>query len=319
MSADISDPRFARNFGFWNEAEQVALASARVALAGVGGDGFQLGLKLAQMGVRSFAVADPEDFAPENANRVPGATRAALGRNKAQVFREAVLAFDEHATVDVFPDGVLPSNADEFAAGADLVIDETELTVPEVGVLVARAARRIGAPVLWVMNVGWAAQATSFHPRSRFTVERMLGVTPHTPMNEIAARPADLTRTLPRIPPYTDLRVFAAVTAEHPAPLPSIAPGVDAASALGCAQAFLHLTAKAGNRRPQPTWAPSFALIDVYSQSAGTVRMPRFSSAITLARAAVRDRLGRNPRASYTEADRERRADTGSARTDRCE
>ncbi|NQX12324.1 ThiF family adenylyltransferase [Microbacteriaceae bacterium VKM Ac-2855] len=305
---DVADPRSARNFRFWNEPEQLALSSARVALAGVGGDGFQLGLKLAQMGVRSFAVADPEEFAPENANRVPAATRAAIGRNKAQVFREAVLAFDERATVDVFATGVQPDNADEFAAGADLVIDETELTTPEVGVLVARTARRVGAPVLWVMNVGWAAQATSFHPRSRFTVERMLGVAPNIPLDRIAARPADLARTLPRIPPYTDLRVLAAITADRPAPLPSIAPGVDAASALGCAQAFLHLTAGVGNRRPQPTWAPSFAYIDVYSQSAGTLRFPRISSAMTLARAAARDRLGRNPRASYGEADRERRA-----------
>ncbi|NQX28338.1 ThiF family adenylyltransferase [Microbacteriaceae bacterium VKM Ac-2854] len=302
MSVELSDPRYARNLGFWSEQEQRALCTSRVALAGVGGDGFQLGLKLAQMGVRSFAVADPETFAPENANRVPGATRSAMGRNKAEVFREAVLALDQHAVVDVFTEGVQPHNAAAFVAGADLVIDETELTTPEVGVLVARAARDAQLPVLWVMNVGWAAQATSFRPGSRYTVERMLGV------GSAAASPADLTRTLPVIPPYTDLRVLAAVTAADPAPLPSIAPGVDAASALGCAQAFLHLTAGVGNRRPQPTWAPAFAHVDVYARSAGTVRMPRLSGAITLAWALIRDRLGLNPRASYTREERARRA-----------
>lgn len=307
MSVDVTAPRYARNLGFWSEAEQIALCSARIALAGVGGDGFQLGLKLAQMGVRSFAVADPEVFEPENANRVPGATRAAVGRNKAEVFRESVLALDADATVDVFPEGVLPETALEFALGSSLVIDETEVTTPEVGVLLARTARGLDLPVLWVMNVGWAAQATSFHPRSRHTVERMLGFTEELPLEEIARRPAALGRTLPVIPPYTDLRVLRAVTSTTPAPLPSIAPGVDAASALGSAQAFLHLTAAVGNRRPRPTWAPAFAHVDVYRRTAGTVRRPRLSAALSLARAATRDALAMNPRAEYTDEDRERR------------
>lgn len=308
MSIDVGAPRYARNFGFWNEAEQLALCSSRVALAGVGGDGFQLGLKLAQMGVRSFAVADPEEFAPENANRVPGAVAAAIGRNKAEVFRDAVLALDAEAVVDVFPEGVVPGNARAFASGADLVLDETELTTPEVGVLVARTARELDLPLLWVMNVGWAAQATSFHPRSRATVERMLGLSESAPLASIRSAPARLRRTLPVIPASTDLRVLAAVTGDRPAPLPSIAPGVDAASALGCAQAFLHLTTGVGNRRPQPTWAPSFAHVDVYARRAGTVRLPRISAALTLARAAARDALSRNPSAQYTAEDRARRA-----------
>ncbi|NQX16064.1 ThiF family adenylyltransferase [Rathayibacter sp. VKM Ac-2857] len=308
MSTDVTAARYARNLGFWSEAEQEALCSSRIALAGVGGDGFQLGLKLAQMGVRSFAVADPEVFEPENANRVPGATLAAVGRNKAEVFRESVLALDADATVDVFPAGVLPETALDFARGADLVVDETEVTTPEVGVLLARTARALDLPVLWVMNVGWAAQATSFHPRSRRTVERLLGLTEDMPLEEVARHPATLGRTLPVIPAYTDLRVLRAVTSAAPAPLPSIAPGVDAASALGSAQAFLHLTATVGNRRPRPTWAPAFAHIDVYGRTAGTVRRPRLSAALTLARAATRDALALNPRVEYSDEDRERRS-----------
>ncbi|WKK70852.1 hypothetical protein Q0F99_13975 [Rathayibacter oskolensis] len=63
--------------------------------------------------------------------REPGARRHAGGggRNKAEVFRESVLALDPDATVDVFPEGP-PDTALEFAHGADLVIDETEVTTP---------------------------------------------------------------------------------------------------------------------------------------------------------------------------------------------
>ncbi len=43
MGRTIDSPEFSRNYGFWNEDEQRALLSAHVAIAGVGGDGFQLG------------------------------------------------------------------------------------------------------------------------------------------------------------------------------------------------------------------------------------------------------------------------------------
>jgi tRNA A37 threonylcarbamoyladenosine dehydratase len=82
----LDSPEFARNYGFWSEAEQQALLGARVAIAGVGGVGFQVGTKLARMGVASFSIADPEDFEPQNANRVPGATTATYGRSKRMSF-----------------------------------------------------------------------------------------------------------------------------------------------------------------------------------------------------------------------------------------
>lgn len=294
-----------RNYGFWNEAEQQALMNAHVAIAGVGGDGFQLGQKLAQMGVQSFSIADPEVFEPENTNRVPGAIVSTYGRNKAEVFEEKIKDINPDASVRVFTDGVLPENVEEFMYGADLVLDESELTRLEIGTLIARQAIKQGIPDLFVMNIGFATQATSFHPSGNKTFEDIMGIPRGMPLDEIAELTVDFSRCVPYIPKYADLRTLQAV--KEGAPLPSIAQGVDIASALGSSQAFLHLTKMVSNRRPEPVWAPRFRYMDALDGTSGETRFPRFSYYKSLTHAALRQYLGKNSDASYTAEDRERR------------
>lgn len=310
MVRALTSPEFSRNYGFWNEDEQRAIMAATVAIAGVGGDGFQLGLKLARMGVSRFSIADPEVFEPENVNRVEGATVSAFGRNKAEMFRERILDINPDAEVNVFLDGVTEENIEDFMQGASLVLDESELTKPEIGTLIARRARHQGIPDLLVMNVGFAAQVTSFAPASSWTFERFMGFSPDTPLDEIAAAGVDLSRCLPYIPAYTDLRSLQAVLGEDgapPAPLPSISIGVDAASAIGSAQAFLHLTAAVKNRRRSPVWAPRLAYTDAYRLRTRVVRAGKASHVRHLLLAAARQKLGINPLGSYTLTDIEAR------------
>lgn len=312
MARRISSPEFSRNYGFWSEPEQQALMSASVAIAGVGGDGFQLGLKLARMGVSRFSIADPEVFEPENVNRVEGASTSTFGRRKAEVFRDRVLDINPDAEVEVFFDGVTPDNVEAFMRGASLVLDESELTKPEIGSLIARRARAQGIPDLLVMNVGFAAQVTSFAPRSSWTFERFMGFSSDAPLDEIAEAGVDLSRCLPYIPGYTDLRSLQAVMGSDdaaPAPLPSISIGVDAASAIGTAQAFLHLTAGISNRRRSPIWAPRVAYTDAYLLRTRVLRAGRASHLRHLMFAAARQQLGFNPRAEYTPADIARRSE----------
>ncbi|WP_336661592.1 ThiF family adenylyltransferase [Leucobacter sp. USHLN154] len=310
MRLGTEAPQFSRNYGFWSEDEQRALIESRVAIAGVGGDGFQLGVKLARMGVASFSVADPEVFELENVNRVEGASTATLGRRKAEVFRERVLDINPEAEVRTFFDGVIPENIADFMQGASLVLDESELTKPEIGSLIARRARMQGIPDLLVMNVGFAAQVTSFAPASPWTFERFMGFGAEMPLDEIADAGVDLARCLPYIPPYTDLRSLRAVAGEdghEPASLPSISIGVDAASAIGSAQAFLHLTAGVANHRRSPIWAPRIAYTDAYRLRTRIVRAGRAPHVLGLLVAAARQKLNLNPLGSYTVADITRR------------
>lgn len=304
-----SSPEYSRNYGFWNEAEQEALLRSSVAIAGVGGDGYQLGLRLAMMGVQRLRIADPERFEPENANRVFGARTSTYGRSKAEVFREQVLDINPHAEIELFEEGVTPDNVEHFVAGVDLVFDESELRYLHIGTGIARASRAGGVPVVLVMNIGFSAQVTSFDPGSRHTFERFMGIPAHMPLDEIKDLSVDFARCVPFLPTYTDLRTLGAV--EEGAPLPSIAQGVDVASAIGATQGFLHLTAGVSNRRPSPIWAPRVASLDGYALRGRTTRFARMSHYRHVLLGAARQKLGLNPLASFTSADLDRRASIG--------
>ncbi len=257
----VDDPKLSRNYGFWSAEEQQALLTADVAVAGVGGDGYLLALSLVRMGVGRLRVADPEVFELENFNRVPGARHANLGRPKVDCFHEDALDVNPAIKLEVFDEGVTAGNVAEFLDGADLVIDESELTRIEIGVIISDRARLLGIPNLQVMNIGFAAQVTSFHPVRKPTFRDMIGVAEDAPVEEIARTGLDLASVLPFLPPYLDEDVF--IAAAGGAPLPSIVQGVNLASALGASQAFLHLTAGAiGSRRPPPLWFPDILYID---------------------------------------------------------
>lgn len=307
-----NSPEFQRNYGFWNEAEQQALMNSAVAIAGVGGDGFQLGLKLARMGVARIDVADPEVFERENINRVPGATQSTLGRLKVDVFAEMVHDINPDASVRVFPDGINQENVEDFMHRADLVFDETEFTKPELGTMVSDTARRRGIPNTLVLNVGWGSQVTSFKPHGKHSFRTLMGIPADMPLDEVAEQKLDLSTCLPSLPTYVDIRTLAAVQNEDDAPLPSIAPGVDIASAFGAVEAFLHLTSGVSKHRREPVWAPRIAHIDPMGLEVKITRAPRLEFMKRGLILTARERLGINPRASFTKEDRDRRKEAFS-------
>ena len=296
---------FKRNYGFFNEAEQQKIIESTVAIAGVGGDGFQLGEKLARIGVTKFIVADPEVFEVENINRVSGAKHSTLGKNKAEVFRDSVMDIQPEATVDIFTDGVNPDNVNEIISRADLILDESELTKLELGTMIARHARENNKPVLVVLNIGFAAISTSFDPNGRMTFEKVMGIPKGMPLDEVAELQLDFSRCLPYIPKYGDINSL--ISAQNGAPLPSISQGVDVASALGSTEAFLHLTSGLDNNRRKPTFAPNWRYMDAYSGDSGTIRSARIAHYMGIFALLGRMKLDLNPLASYKEEDRKKR------------
>ena len=292
-------PEFRRNLGFLRFSEQELLQDSTIAVAGAGGDGFDLTLALVMLaGPKEVRIADPETFVPENSNRVAWATTDTYGRLKVDALRDAIEKIRPGTRVVAYPDGITVDNADEFVAGADLVLDESELRYLHVGTALARAARRHRVPNLLVMNIGFGAVATSFAPQSRYTFERMMGLPDDISLHEAATRTADLSRCVPYVPPYADLGTFRATVAG--APLPSVVQGVKAAVSLGATEALLHLTRSDGNRRRMPVVAPRWAYCDPMTLASGRTRFARAHHWAGLAVVAGRSFLGLNPRASYT-------------------
>lgn len=280
---------FRRNYGLISHAEQQRLAKSTVAIAGCGGDGGLVAETLARMGVSAFRLADPETFSSENLNRQNGCDTTTIGRNKAEVIGEIIQAVNPNATVSIEPKGIAADNVEAFVEGTSLVIDETEYTLHELGILLARASRPRNIPVLTGLNIGFGTLVTSFTPRS-MTLEEYLGIPSGLPTEEAAASPVTLERWVRRLPNYIDLAVFDRV-ARGDIDAPSVAPGVSITAAAVATEAFNHIT---GRRRPVA--APRALWVDLLERRLRVVRSHRPAFYLSLARVLLRTRLNANER-----------------------
>jgi molybdopterin/thiamine biosynthesis adenylyltransferase len=275
-----------RNAGFISAAEQKMLRVSHIAVAGAGGDGGMLAVQLARLGVGRITLADPEDFELENLNRQAEATVKSIGQNKAEVVAQRVRDIAPEATVQVFPEGVTPENVHDFMDGVDLLIDETEITTPDVALLLARQARQAAITSMTVLNVGFACIATSFDPKG-ITLEEVLGV-------EDGDDQVDMSRWLPYIPPYVSSRTLGEF-AKGERPAPSVAMGVALAASVGATQALLHLAHGSGaTGRPKPVVAPRALVVDVMTARISRLRMSPWVHRRHIAMILLRERFARS-------------------------
>lgn len=286
-----------RNLGWISRAEQQRLLESTVAIAGAGGDGGELAITLAQLGIGNFKIADPENFELENLNRQTGANYSTLGRNKAEVIGEMIKDINPFAKVEIYEKGVQADNVSDFVSGCDAVVDETEYTMPELGVMIARAARDHNLPVVMGLNVGFGSYAMSFSPTGR-TFESCFGMSDDAPLDEIAATEVAFDKWVSHIPSYSDMNAFEKV-ASGEVSTPTVAPGVKMVAADASTQVLAHLLAPMSpTRKKWITYAPGGRVLDVIDGSA-RVSHPRPHFLGSVAKAALRTKLGLNPSAGY--------------------
>jgi molybdopterin/thiamine biosynthesis adenylyltransferase len=289
--------QFNRNLGFISQKDHECLQKSVVAIAGAGGDGGELAVTLAQLGVGHFRIADPEVFEIDNLNRQTGASYKTLGQNKAMVIAHIIKDINPFADVQVFTQGITPDNVNGFVAGSNLVIDETEYTQHELGVMLARAARKHNLPVLMAMNIGFGSYTTSFSPAGQ-TFEAYLGLDPTASLEDIARATVPLSKWVPHIPSYADMNIFQKV-ANQEVSTPTVSPGVKMAAAEASMQALAHLLRESSPQRARWIhYAPRGKSIDVID-GATMVRFRRIHFAKSVAIAMVRTKLGKNPPAGY--------------------
>lgn len=311
-----NSPEQYRNYGFWNEATQQAINETHLAIAGTGGAGHEFGVKAARMGVQNFRVADPEIFEPANSNRIIGVNEHTLGRNKAEVMREEILAINPDAKVTVYSEGVTTDNIHDFLQDADVVLNATELSMPELGAMVCRESRNrtvggehVPVPVMDIEYIAHAGQVTSFDPYSKMTFERMMGIEggDRAPYDEIKGQTLDPSRYLAYLPPYGDLDTLKAL--KDGAPLPSNVIGAGVASQLGLVELTKHIRQRVGERGMSPTFAPHVRWMDAYTGKSGETRHPALSHYRYLGGVVLRNLRGGHEPASYTASERVSRGD----------
>ncbi|MGK2740361.1 ThiF family adenylyltransferase [Tepidicaulis sp. LMO-SS28] len=159
------------------QAAQERLSKAVVGIAGTGGIGGAMAMRLARLGVRHLKIADPQDFDWTNVNRQLGASAETIGRNKAEVVGELTFQLAGDVTIEVYKDGITKENAAEFVDGCDLILDQLEFYVIPEKYALHRAFRQSATckEILACSVVGWAAHLYKFEKDS-MPLEEWYGV-----------------------------------------------------------------------------------------------------------------------------------------------
>ena len=144
---------FSRSALLLGDAAMERLASARVAVFGVGGVGGFCVEALARSGVGTLHLYDDDTVSPSNLNRQLAALHSTLGRPKAQVLAERVKDISPACDVRAVRMFYLPQNADEVALDQyDYVVDCIDTVTAKLE-LIARCTT-LGVPIISAMGTG---------------------------------------------------------------------------------------------------------------------------------------------------------------------
>ncbi len=129
------------------------LASARVAVFGVGGVGGSAAEAIARAGVGAIDLIDGDVVCLSNINRQVVALHSTIGQQKAEVMRARILDINPNCTVTAHVCFYCADNADAFDLSVyDYIVDAID-TVSSKLLLIERAATA-GVPVISSMGAG---------------------------------------------------------------------------------------------------------------------------------------------------------------------
>ncbi|MDO4308308.1 MAG: tRNA threonylcarbamoyladenosine dehydratase [Eubacteriales bacterium] len=129
------------------------LASARIAVFGLGGVGSYVVEALARCGVGSLTLVDHDTVSLTNINRQLYALRSTVGKSKVQVAKERIRDIDENILVHTYETFYNEDTAGMFDFHSlDYIVDAID-TVSSKLLLIERA-RACGTPVLSCMGTG---------------------------------------------------------------------------------------------------------------------------------------------------------------------
>lgn len=166
---------FERNIGILTGAEQQALRTSTVAVAGLGGIGGNVVMTLARMGVGRFRIADFDTFELANINRQYGATVDTVGQRKCDVIAAELRRVNPDVTVDVFPDGFTDATGNALLRDADLAIDAVDFYAIDTHLAFHRKTREHGLFTLMGSPVGFSACLQVFDPAG-MSIEEYCGI-----------------------------------------------------------------------------------------------------------------------------------------------
>lgn len=145
---------------FGREAMEL-LASARVAVFGIGGVGGYTVEALARSGVGTLDLIDDDKVCLTNLNRQLHATHKTVGEYKVDVAAQRIAEINPQAAVNTYKTFFLPETAEQFDFSAyDYVVDAIDTVKGKIALV--ECAQRAGTPIISSMGAGNKLDPTAF-------------------------------------------------------------------------------------------------------------------------------------------------------------
>ena len=145
--------QFSRIEALLGEEAMERLATATVAVFGVGGVGGYTVEALARSGIGSFDLIDNDTVSVSNLNRQIIATTDTIGRSKVEVMKERILSINPQAKVKTRQCFFLPEKEQEFDFREyAYVVDAVDTVTAKISII--SCAKAAGVPVISSMGTG---------------------------------------------------------------------------------------------------------------------------------------------------------------------
>jgi len=155
------EERFSRTKRLLGEESVNKLASAHVAVFGVGGVGGHVVEALIRSGVGSIDIVDKDEVSLSNINRQIIATEKTIGLPKVLVMKERILDINSTAVVNAFQCFYLPETACEFDfTQYDYIVDAVDTITAKIQLVIE--AEKAGVPIISSMGAGNKLDPTAF-------------------------------------------------------------------------------------------------------------------------------------------------------------
>lgn len=310
---DPRSPYFDRAMGFYSEDLRQRFIDASMRGAGAGGAGLTYYAMLAKEGVRDFSIADVDYIDASNVGRIPLLMPEHIGQHKADVAADIITRMNPLARVRVYKDGVNEDNVEEFLGldaenqGITVGFDGIEITRPEIGLLFHQTARKLGRFVISAVDVERGGLVTTFDPNNtRHTFETYNGAKTDATVEEFLKKVQGFQLpTIANVPKTASLDTLLA-TQNADVSLPTTLRSVLNATDLAMDE-FEKLLTLGDKRYGKPHIFPEVHCVNPSLEEDFVTRFPRLRCAARIIQLAVRDKLGLNPSAAYSDQDREAR------------
>ena len=149
----MSEEILSRTAMLLGDAAMQRLATARVAVFGIGGVGGHVAEALARSGIGALDLFDNDRVSVSNINRQIVALHSTIGRYKTEVMAERIRDIRPSVSVREHRCFFLPENADEYDFSVyDYVVDAVDTVSAKI--VIAEKAIAVGVPVISCMGTG---------------------------------------------------------------------------------------------------------------------------------------------------------------------